>query len=50
MLSFQMRNQLDEWLNWNYVGLIAGVLSVAVTLWNISNYYNAIKKQGGPSR
>lgn len=47
MNSLQIREKLDEWVNWNYIGLIAGVLSVAVTLWNISNYYDEIKKQGG---
>lgn len=33
-----------QYVNWNYVGLVAGVLTVMVTIYNINNYYENIKK------
>ncbi len=36
--------ELTGWVNWNYVGLFAGILSVAVTLYNINGYLNEIKR------
>lgn len=36
--------ELTGWVNWNYIGLIAGVLSVVVTLYNINKYWEEIKK------
>lgn len=35
---------LYGWVNFNYLGLIAGTLSIVVTLYNISKYYEDIKK------
>jgi hypothetical protein len=37
--------ELTEWVNWNYMGLIAAVLSVIVTSYNISRYWEEIKKE-----
>lgn len=37
-------NELTGWLNWNYIGLVAGILSIVVTAYNISRYYEEIKK------
>lgn len=39
-----LKQKMDETLNWNYIGLAAGLLSVVVTFYNISNYWNEIKK------
>lgn len=39
--------KLDEmysWVNWNYMGLAAGILSVVVTLYNINKYWEEIKQ------
>lgn len=43
------KQELEDWVGWNYLGLIAGVLSVAVTMYNINSYWNQIKGQGGLS-
>jgi len=40
----QKINELTGWMNWNYIGLAAGVLSVIVTLYNINKYYEEIRK------
>ena len=40
----QKINELTGWMNWNYIGLAAGVLSVVVTLYNINKYYQEIRK------
>ena len=37
--------ELTSWVNWNYLGLLAGVLSVIVTSYNISKYWDDIRKQ-----
>lgn len=37
---------LYGWVNFNYLGLIAGVLSVVVTAWNINRYWEEIRKTG----
>jgi len=37
-------DELTSWMNWNYVGLAAGVLSVIVTLYNINRYWEEIRK------
>jgi hypothetical protein len=42
-----IRRKIDEltsWMNWNYIGLAAGVLSVVVTVYNISKYWEEISK------
>ena len=36
--------ELTGWVNFNYLGLAAGVLSVIVTLYNINKYWEEIKK------
>lgn len=36
--------ELTSWVNFNYIGLIAGVLSVAVTIYNINKYWEEIQK------
>jgi len=40
----QKINELTGWMNWNYIGLAAGVLSVIVTLFNINRYWVEIKR------
>lgn len=35
---------LYSWVNWNYIGLAAGILSVVVTFYNINQYWEQIKK------
>ena len=40
----QKIDELTGWMNWNYIGLVAGVLSVIVTAYNISKYYEEIRK------
>lgn len=37
-------NELTEWVNWNYLGLAAGILSVIVTIYNINKYWDEIQK------
>ena len=41
----QKVNDLEGWVNWNYLGLAAGILSVVVTFYNINKYYEEIRKQ-----
>lgn len=36
--------EMYSWVNWNYLGLAAGLLSVVVTFYNINNYWKEIKK------
>jgi hypothetical protein len=40
----QKIEELTSWMNWNYIGLAAGVLSVVVTVYNISKYWDEIRK------
>jgi len=40
----QKIEELTSWVNWNYLGLAAGVLSVIVTAYNINQYWEQIKK------
>lgn len=35
---------LTSWVNFNYIGLAAGILSVVVTIYNINQYWDEIKK------
>lgn len=42
-MSRQLK-ELTEWVNWNYLGLAAGVLSVIVTMYNINRYWEQIQK------
>jgi hypothetical protein len=37
-------DELTSWMNWNYIGLAAGVLSVVITVYNISKYWDEIRK------
>jgi hypothetical protein len=42
-----VKQKLDDmysWVNWNYIGLAAGILSVVVTFYNINKYWEEIKK------
>lgn len=41
----QKISELEGFVNWNYLGLAAGILSVIVTLYNVNRYYEEIKKQ-----
>jgi hypothetical protein len=43
----QKLDELTSWMNWNYIGLAAGVLSVVVTFYNINKYWGEIKKTQG---
>jgi len=40
----QKVEELTGWVNWNYLGLAAGLLSVIVTFYNINKYWEEIKK------
>lgn len=40
----QKVEELTGWVNFNYLGLAAGALSVVVTLYNINKYWEEIKK------
>ena len=40
----QKLDQIYSEVNWNYIGLAAGILSVVVTLYNINKYWEEIKK------
>lgn len=40
----QKAQELTSWVNFNYIGLVAGVLSVIVTAYNINKYWEEIKK------
>lgn len=40
----QKIDELTGWVNWNYIGLVAGVLSVIVTAYNINKYWEEIRK------
>jgi len=37
-------DELTSWMNWNYIGFAAGVLSVVVTVYNIGKYWDEIRK------
>jgi hypothetical protein len=41
----QKADELTSLVNWNYIGLVAGVLSIIVTAYNISRYYEEIKNK-----
>lgn len=43
MLTKKLEN-LYSWVNFNYIGLAAGVLSVIVTVYNINKYWDEIRK------
>jgi len=36
--------KLEEFVNWNWLGLAAGLLSVVVTFYNIKQYTAALRK------
>ena len=36
--------ELEQRINWNWIGLMAGALSVIVTFYNIKQYTSAIKR------
>lgn len=36
--------ELSSWVNFNYLGLAAGILSVIVTVYNINKYWDEIQK------
>ena len=40
----QKITELEGFVNWNYLGLAAAVLSVIVTVYNINRYVDEIKK------
>lgn len=40
----QKVEKLTSWVNFNYIGLTAAVLSVIVTMYNINKYWEDIKK------
>ena len=40
----QKVSTLTDRVNWNYIGLVAGVLSVIVTVYNINKYWEEISK------
>jgi hypothetical protein len=37
-------SDLTSWVNFNYLGLAAGILSVVVTVYNINQYWEEIRK------
>jgi predicted negative regulator of RcsB-dependent stress response len=41
-------DELTQWVNWNYLGLAAGVLSVIVTAYNIHQYWQQIQREQAP--
>lgn len=40
----QKVEELTSWVNFSYLGLAAGVLSVIVTMYNINKYWDDIRK------
>ena len=40
----QKVEELSGWVNFNYIGLVAGLLSVIVTAYNINKYWTEIQK------
>lgn len=40
----QKVDELTSWVNFNYIGLVAGVLSIVVTVYNINKYWDEIKR------
>lgn len=40
----QKVEELTSWVNFSYIGLAAGILSVVVTMYNISKYWEEIQK------
>lgn len=40
----QKINEMTGWVNFNYLGLAAGILSVIVTVYNINKYWEDIRK------
>lgn len=46
-ISSKIQRKIDDltgWVNFNYLGLAAGLLSVVVTLYNINQYWKDIQK------
>lgn len=44
----QRLSEMYSFMNWNYIGLAAGILSMAVTLYNINRYWEEIRKVEKP--
>lgn len=44
MVIKQKVDELTSWVNFNYIGLVAGVLSIVVTVYNINKYWDEIKR------
>ena len=40
----QKVDELTSWMNFNYIGLAAGILSIVVTVYNINRYWDEIRK------
>lgn len=40
----QKVEDLTSWVNFNYIGLAAGILSIIVTAYNINKYWDEIKR------
>ncbi len=34
-----------QYINWNYIGLAAGILTVLVSLYNVNTYLKKLRKQ-----
>ena len=39
-----IRERIIEHLNWNYIGIAAGVMSVIVAIYNIAEYTKKLKE------
>jgi hypothetical protein len=40
----QKIEEMTSIVNWNYIGIAAGVLSIVVAMYNVSRYYEEIRK------
>lgn len=40
----QKIEELTGWVNFNYIGLAAGILSIVVTVYNINRYWGELQK------
>lgn len=37
--------EIESYVNWNYIGLTAGLLSVIVAVYNMNSYYKKLKEK-----
>lgn len=46
MIKFELsKKKVDELINWNWIGIIGGSLSLLIAIYNIHKYYEQLGKK-----